>query len=114
MLVNCITAGFQVMLSTSQAQTFDAPSILMSTVNVVPIGLGLAPYDQFEALWVPPSTALIVPIPVVGVGLLICQSQVILEFCVMVKVTLVPLPAAGTSPVPVQPVQAYVIPVPVS
>jgi hypothetical protein len=36
---------------------------------------------------------------------LVTQSQVIEEVLVMVKVTLVPLPLAGTLPEPVQPVQ---------
>jgi hypothetical protein len=32
------------------------------------------------------------------------------EFCVMVKVKVVPVPEADTSPVPVQPVQTYCVP----
>jgi hypothetical protein len=34
----------------------------------------------------------------------VCQFQLILEFCRIVKVTVVPVPVAGTEPEPVHPV----------
>ena len=38
------------------------------------------------------------------------QFQAMVEFWVMVKFAVVPDPEAGTSPVPVQPVQKYCVP----
>jgi hypothetical protein len=40
----------------------------------------------------------------------VCQTQVMVEFWMIVKLVLVLVPDAGTSPVPVQPVHTYRVP----
>jgi hypothetical protein len=61
---------------------------------------GLAPTDPADAGFAP-----------VVIWYSVCHTHVIVELEPMVKVVVVPVPVAGTDPVPVHPVHTYRVPV---